>query len=121
MTYVCSYRLQYERLLTFYFLIFRSVKLIKYIDAVLTPWGGLADGKPRAQDGKTPLHEAAGFSEGPFQEEKAHEAVVGALLKAGAAKDAKDKASGGRVMGESIISLLYVRIWIRILHSRKIL
>ena len=74
--------------------------------------GGLADGKPRAQNGKTPLHEAAGFSKRPFHKEKSHEAVVGALLKAGADKDAKDKASWLRVMGESITSLRYVRIWI---------
>ena len=54
--------------------------------------GGLADGKPRAQNGKTPLHEAAG---------RGSEAVVGALLVAGADKDAKDEVWGGRVQGES--------------------
>ena len=44
------------------------------------------------QCGQTPLHLAV---------DKGREAVVGALLKAGADKDAKDKVSGGRVLGQS--------------------
>ena len=55
-------------------------------------WGGLADGKPRAQDGKSPLHSAARHG---------NEAIAGALLKAGVDKDAKDKVKGGGVQGES--------------------
>ena len=49
-------------------------------------WGGLADGEPRAQDGTTPLTYAV--SEG-------HEVIVGAFLKAGADKDAKDEVRRG--------------------------
>ena len=51
---------------------------------------GLADGNPRAQDGGTPLHSAAWMG---------HEAFVGALLMAGADKEAKE-VRGGRVQGE---------------------
>ena len=54
--------------------------------------GALADGEPRAQHGKTPLHLAA---------DDGSEAVVVALLVAGADKDAKDEVRGGRVQGES--------------------
>ena len=46
----------------------------------------MADGEPRAQDGTTPLMFAA---------KKGHEAIVGALLKAGADKDAKDEVRRG--------------------------
>ena len=46
----------------------------------------MADGEPRAQDGETPLMFAA--SDG-------HVAIVGALLKAGADTDAKDKVRRG--------------------------
>ena len=44
------------------------------------------------QRGKTPLHSAADYGS---------EAVVGALLKAGVDKEAKDEVKGGRVQGES--------------------
>ena len=54
--------------------------------------GALADGEPRAQHGKTPLHLAAA---------NGSEAVVGALLMAGADKDAKKKVGGVMVQGES--------------------
>jgi len=54
--------------------------------------GALADGEPREQHGRTPLHFAADYGS---------EAVVGTLLVAGADKDAKDEVSGGRVQGES--------------------
>ena len=46
----------------------------------------LADGEPRAQDGKMPLMLAL---------DKGHEAIVGALLAAGANTEAKDEVKGG--------------------------
>ena len=48
--------------------------------------GALADGEPRAQYGQTPLHLAA---------DRGSEAVVGALLVAGADTDAKGEVIGG--------------------------
>ena len=52
----------------------------------------LADGEPRAQDGKMPLMLAL---------DKGHEAIVGALLAAGANTEAKDEVKGGGGHDES--------------------
>jgi hypothetical protein len=70
------------------------------------------------QRGKTPLHSAA---------EGGSEAVVGALLMAGADKDAKDEVKGGqgagRVRGVSVwfAVILFGLVWNGTISSRCVL